>query len=69
MAKNVELEPYALDMKTAASYACVSLPTLSEWLNRDDFPAFRSGRKWVIPKKLFEKWMDDQASKHSVLGG
>lgn len=52
---------YAFNVEGAAKYAGVSAPTLMEWLNLDDFPAFRSGRRWVIPRGGFEKWLDKHA--------
>lgn len=35
----------AFNLKSAAEFASVSTPTMLEWVNRGDFPAFRSGRR------------------------
>jgi len=45
----------------AAKAASVSLPTLYQWLNREGFPVFRTGRKYLIPVKAFERWLEEQA--------
>jgi len=63
--KESTIPPYAFNVEGAARYAGVSGPTLLEWLNSDDFPAFRSGRRWVIPRKGFEDWLDRHAQERA----
>lgn len=57
----------AFNQTTAAAFAGVSVPTMLTWINRADFPAFRSGRRWVIPRDPFIRWMEDQAAKRATL--
>lgn len=40
----------------------ISLPTAYDLAHRADFPALRLGRKIVIPKAAFEKWLDEIVS-------
>ncbi len=57
----------AFTLKDAALYAHVSAPTMIAWVNRADFPAFRSGRRWIIPRDAFIRWMEQQAAKRARL--
>ena len=61
MEKQRETEVGAFNLKSAAEYASVSAPTMLEWVNRGDFPAFRSGRRWVIPREGLTNWLNEQA--------
>lgn len=51
----------AFDLKAAAEAAGVSIPTMRELAQRPDFPAFRAGRRWIIPCDLFKLWLEKQA--------
>lgn len=51
----------------AADFAGVSEPTIDEWLRREDFPAFRSGRRWLIPREPFIAWLKEQAKMRAQL--
>lgn len=57
----------AFNLKGAAEYAGVSAPTMLEWVNRSDFPAFRSGRRWVIPCEAFTRWLNEQAKARACI--
>lgn len=59
---------FAFDMKSAAEAAGVSIPTMRELAQRPDFPAFRAGRRWVIPCDLFKAWLEKQAKAQRVFG-
>lgn len=63
--KSAEALPGAFNLKGAAEFASVSTPTMLEWVNRQDFPAFRSGRRWVIPRDSFVQWLNDQAARRA----
>jgi len=45
----------------AAQAANVSMPTMFSLLKRADFPSLRIGKKWLVPRADFEKWLSDQA--------
>lgn len=36
-----------------------------ELLNREDFPAIRLGRKIIVPREAFFRWLDAQADKQA----
>ena len=67
MTDNFNHETGAFTLEGAAKHAGVSVPTITEWVNRSDFPAFRSGRRWIIPRSSFEKWLEDQARERAQL--
>lgn len=50
----------AFNLEGAAKFASVSKPTMLEWVNRQEFPAFRSGKRWIIPREAFEEWLNNQ---------
>lgn len=49
----------------AAKLAKVSMPTMYEWLNSEGFPAFRVGKKWLIPIRAFEAWLEQKAAERA----
>ena len=49
---------YTLD--EAAEAMNVSRATMSKIIHRRDFPAFRAGRRWIIPIDAFKKWLSEQ---------
>lgn len=67
MTEKFNHETGAFTLETAAKFANVSTPTMTEWVNRQDFPAFRSGRRWIIPRASFERWLEDQARERAQL--
>jgi len=57
----------AFNVKTAAEYAGVSRPTMAEWINRSDFPAFKSGSRWIIPRDALIRWLNERAAERAEL--
>jgi len=47
--------------KEACQAACVSIPTLRKWTRTCGFPVLRAGKKILIPKEQFKRWMEEQA--------
>lgn len=43
-----------------------SMPTVLNIVNRADFPAIRYGRKIVVPRTAFEKWLEETAAKGGI---
>lgn len=57
-----ELPKLSYTLTQAAEAINVSRPTMSNLVKRDDFPAFRSGTKWIIPIEPFKNWLSTQAA-------
>ena len=47
-------------LETAAEALNISKPTMLEIVNRADFPAFRIGRRWIIPIDGMQRWLEEQ---------
>lgn len=62
-----EDDAFGLTLENAAKLAGVSVPTMQGWVNRKDFPAFRSGRRWVIPRESLLEWMKAQAAERAIV--
>ena len=65
----MELEQKQLEQKRAcmvtkdiAFEVGCSLPTAYEIVNREDFPKIRYGRKIIIPREAFERWLAKAAA-------
>lgn len=39
----------------------ISLPTLDAWMKTKDFPAIKVGRRWLIHREAFERWLEARA--------
>lgn len=40
----------------------VSEPTAYEIVNRQDFPSIKHGKRIIVPREAFEKWLMDTVS-------
>ena len=59
----------AFNLREAAQFAGVSVPTMLAWVNMADFPAFKAGTRWIIPVDSFRQWLTDQAERRAELPG
>ena len=57
-----EIPLMALNLEEAAKAINVSRPTMLTIARRADFPAFRTGKRWIIPIDALRQWLNDQAS-------
>lgn len=57
----------AFTIEKAAKWANVSIPKMQQWVNLPDFPAFRSGRRWIIPVSSFCRWLEKHAEERAEL--
>lgn len=60
-AQEVTNERLAYSLGEAALAIGVSRPVMTAWVNTPGFPAFRSGKRWVIPVNALERWLNEQA--------
>lgn len=47
--------------KEACEVACVSIPTLRKWTRTPGFPVLRAGKKILIPRDEFRRWLEKMA--------
>lgn len=59
----------AYTLHEASRMVGVSAPTMSEWVRIPGFPAFRSGKRWIIPAAALERWLNEQAAKGGDVAG
>jgi excisionase family DNA binding protein len=55
------MEKLVLTLTEAAEAMSVSVPTMRTVIHQPGFPAFRVGKRWVIPVDAFREWMHKQA--------
>ena len=61
------METLAYTLKEAAKAMHISESVLRTLLYRPDFPAFRVGKRWVIPDADLKKWLADRAAEKAVI--
>lgn len=61
------METLAYTLKEAAKVMHISESVLRALLYRPDFPAFRVGKRWVIPDAALKKWLSDRAAEKAVI--
>lgn len=59
-----------LDLGALTEYACLSDRTLREWITRavDPLPAVRVGRKILVRRSEFDRWLEAHQVKHLDVG-
>lgn len=45
----------------------LNITAIYNLFKRKDFPGFKIGKKWYIPRHLFLEWLDNQAIKKAEL--
>ena len=60
------MEKLTYTLKEAAEAAQLSEPVMRELIYSDGFPAFRVGRRWVLPKETFSNWLNTNALNRTV---
>ena len=66
--KQSNVPAMAYTQEEAARAAGVSTVTMRQWVNRSDFPAFKSGKRWIIPVDAFREWLVSNARNRANLG-
>lgn len=63
-----KIEPGVYEVPFVASYMGISLAKAYELARRPDFPAIRIGRRIVVPKAAFERWLQQAAFDNQSSG-
>ena len=63
---NSTREHIALNLVQAAQLVGVSTPVMLRLVHSEGFPAFKVGRRWVIPRAALEGWLTAQAQQRRV---
>lgn len=57
------MENRGLGLEEARKILGVSYPIMRQLAQREDFPAFRVGTKWIIPSEQLNEWMKKQTEQ------
>ena len=60
MAQN---EAMALEVKEIAKTLRLSQPVVYDLLHSGKLPGFKVGKKWLVPIKALERWLDEHIGK------
>jgi|BioPla2DNA2_1021312.scaffolds.fasta_scaffold444891_1 excisionase family DNA binding protein len=60
MAKQTDLNPLALSPARVANKLGLAPRTVREMIYNKQIPAIQVGRRWLIPVKALENWLDEQ---------
>ena len=55
--------PDILTVKDVSKYMRVNLTKTYEFFHRDDFPSLQVGKRYLVPKARFLKWLDERIDK------
>ncbi len=59
--RKLKIEPGVYDIPFIASYLNINLIRAYELARQPGFPAIRIGRRIVVPKAAFERWLEQAA--------
>ena len=57
------VDKIAVSVAEAAELLSLSPPTVYELMRRDDFPAFKLGKRTLVSRQGLEKWVQNQLSQ------
>lgn len=60
-------EQGGLNLREAADFIGTNHTTMCALVRTPGFPAFRLGRRWVIPKDALLAWMNDLATQRATV--
>jgi hypothetical protein len=59
--------PFILNVKDIARIMSLSHVTAYNLVNSDSFPKIKCGRKNIIPRDAFIKWLEDSIGKQVII--
>ncbi len=57
------LNHVAYSLEDLTEVTPLSRPTINELVHIDGFPALRVGKRWLVPARAFEKWLEENCGK------
>ncbi len=61
------MEKQGLSLKEAQAVVGVSYPTILALAHQKGFPAFKVGKRWIVPKEPLLDWLTEQAELGKTL--
>lgn len=62
MARQTDLNPMALSPEKAANKIGVSTSFMRQMIYNKEIPAIQLGRRWIVPVRALEQWLDARAN-------
>lgn len=62
MAKQTDADPLGYTIKRAANKISLSETMTRKLVVEGSIPSIRVGRRWIIPAKALEAWVDNQSN-------
>lgn len=57
----------AFTIDQAAEYLGINRITMAKLAQTTDFPAFKIGKRWIIPREALTDWMEERAADNARL--
>ncbi len=57
----------AFNLAEAAAFIGTNHVTMRSLIQSPGFPAFRMGRRWIIPRDALIRWLNDRAAERAEL--
>lgn len=64
---NVQNNRGAFNLREAAEFIGTNHTTMCSLVQTPGFPAFRLGRRWIIPRSALVAWLDARAAERAEL--
>ncbi|HCJ57614.1 MAG TPA: DNA-binding protein [Clostridiaceae bacterium] len=64
---NIDELPMTLNSDDVAAALNISRAGAYNLMNQKEFPALRIGKRIVVPKQAFIRWIEDNTGKHVVI--
>lgn len=59
------MEKIVLNAYDIAHILEIGLNSAYNLMHREGFPALRVGKKWLVPREAFMRWLNEQAGKEA----
>ena len=61
------IRPDTFNLKEASAASGINRIKLAQLARTPGFPAFKCGRRWIIPREAFLRWLEEQAGEQARL--
>lgn len=64
--KSIDDLPATCRVSDIAEFLGINSTKAYELFNRSDFPSMKLGQRWIVPKRAFSNWLDQQTDQEGV---
>lgn len=62
-----DIRPDTFNLNEASIASGINRIRLAQLARTPGFPAFKCGRRWIIPREAFLRWLEEQAGEQARL--